>query len=467
MSINEDSVFIVTTISGSPDPTQTRTVDVNTGGTFFLENGLSGLGRNIAFDVDGTSFLRVGSNGLLELGYEYVSAGLIVPSLGEISVQNDGQIDIDGKFSGKGTIAGSGKFLINNSGQIAPGAVAFFSTGTITFENAFEFTNTGTSRNRSRYLVDVDVVGGIPSNDLLQYDDQSFDITNLESIEVNTASGRTADELNGQVFTIISSVDAGSTGTLVTDSSDPTIVEGGDIPALIDFTVINNNTNGNDDITLLAEKNYGQLLKHPSVVRVHRAQTTTTSRPVPGNPSQTATTVTQIIPQINGTASQLVTITTTDNSSGAILSSSTSTTTLGQATGTQIKIAASNLLINAANSGNATINSNLSTLTNNQVAAQVESIHPEPFASYMTISLEHSDMVMNTVLNHAASNAGVSSGRTSETQEDLTGKRFWLEASYNEGDVNGEGDLGDFNYNLSSLTIGQDLFVSDDQGLGV
>ena len=376
------------------------------------------------------------------------------------------------------------------------------------------------------------MVGGIPSNDLLQYDDQSFDITNLESIEVNTASGRTADELNGQVFTIISSVDAGSTGTLVTGGSYPTIVEGGDIPALIDFVVVDNNTNNKADITLLAEKDYGQLLKHPSVKASHSLTTTaaTVIAPVTGQatttivalvPAQTvpsgttSTTTTTFVPTTGNTVVTTVTvapspaggdnhqqtITTTvttptgtvvgqstqttqlksaktpgtahkvvttlvTSTTGSLLSTNTSTTIQPAATGTANHSASANLLLNSANAGNVQSQAALSNLTNAQVGSHLDSIHAEPYSSYMTVSLEHSDMVINAVLNHAASSGHASTGRTIEAKEKRTGKRSWVDASYAEGNVNGSGELGDFNYNLSSLTIGHDLVASGDRTLG-
>lgn len=405
LRVNADSVFVAYEIGGIVDPAKTSTVDVNTGGTFFLGKGLSDIGRNLTFDIDGTSFLRVGKDANLDLGFLYrrnSSGGAQeLRDFGKITVQNDGQIDIDGTFVGDGTIAGSGKFLINNSGQIAPGSdLPLTKTATITFENAFEFTNFGTSRNRSRYLVDVDVVGGTPRNDLLQYDDQGFDITNLDSIEVNTASGKTADDLNGQVFTIISSVDSGSTGTLVNGGSYPTIVKGADIPALIDFTVFNNSTNGKDDVTLQADVNFANLAKHSSAKTRNR----------------------------QGSAS---------------------------------------LLINAANSGNSAVISSLNTLTNSQVSPNLDVIHPEPYSSYMTVTLEHSDMVMNTVLSNANSSSFVNSGNTKENEGINKGNRFWMNVNYNEGDVNGDDDLANFNYSLSSLTMGQDLFASNDRALGL
>ncbi len=126
-----------------------------------------------------------------------------------------------------------------------------------------------------------------------------------------------------------------------------------------------------------------------------------------------------------------------------------------------------NLLINSHNTGNSQTQSALNTITNSQLGAHTESFHPEPYSSYMTISLEHSDMVMNTVLNHTSSNGHVSTGHTSEVEEKKTNKSFWMEVSYNEGEVYGKGDLGDFDYSLSSLTVGQDLTASADRSLGM
>lgn len=126
-----------------------------------------------------------------------------------------------------------------------------------------------------------------------------------------------------------------------------------------------------------------------------------------------------------------------------------------------------NLLINSYNTGNSQTQSALNTITNSQLGAHTESFHPEPYSSYMTISLEHSDMVMNTVLNHTSSNGHVSTGHTSEVEEKKTNKYFWMEVSYNEGEVYGKGDLGDFDYSLSSLTVGQDLTASADRSLGM
>lgn len=128
--------------------------------------------------------------------------------------------------------------------------------------------------------------------------------------------------------------------------------------------------------------------------------------------------------------------------------------------------AAAMLLINSHNAGNSRTQSALNTIANAQLKSQIDGLHAEPYSSYVTVSLEHSDMVMDTVLNHAAPSDYFSTGHANEVEE-YTGKRFWMDASYVEGNVNGSDNLGGFDYNLSSLTVGQDLVVSDDRTLGM
>ena len=128
--------------------------------------------------------------------------------------------------------------------------------------------------------------------------------------------------------------------------------------------------------------------------------------------------------------------------------------------------AAAMLLINSHNAGNSQTQSALNTITNAQLKSQIDGLHAEPYSSYVTVSLEHSDMVMNTVLNHTAPSDYFSTGHANEVEEH-TGKRFWMDASYVEGNVNGSDNLGGFDYNLSSLTVGQDLVVSDERTLGM
>lgn len=434
------------------------TVDVTNGGLYAVTGGFYYTSRNAVFNIDATSHLTIGSSGEMTLG----------PLL---SVNNNGTTAVYGYLSGRGTIAGSGEVVVHESGQISPGTFITANNliDTITFENAVTFINAGAlgNQSQSQYYAHIDVVGGTETNDLLQYNDNDFTTTNLTSIKVDTASSKTADDLHGKHFTIVASSNAGSTGSVVTGGSYPAIVEGADIPALIDFTISNENTNGNDDITLNSYKQgVSSILKHPSITRMHRAGTTTTSVPAPGNPSHTTTTVVQIVPQSNGTANQMVTVTTT-NSNNAVINTSTATTKLGKAHGSSNKTAAANLLTSSANAGNTTIQGHLNALQNSHVNNHFDSIHAEPFSSYMTVSLEQNDLFLDTALSNATRHENhVYSSRNHVVTDMDTQRRFWLTGSYVDGDVDGENDLGSFDYTLSNLVIGTDLWHREDLNLG-
>ncbi|MDA7746541.1 autotransporter domain-containing protein, partial [Psychromonas sp.] len=245
----------------------------------------------------------------------------------------------------------------------------------------------------------INVDNGTAENGTIFYGSGDIDATRAKSLNVTQAGTNTASEMDGKAFTVIQAQNASVTGTL-TSAANMTVVEGGNIPALIDFTVIDLNTNGKPDLTLSAAKlPVNSLAVHPNLDSANHLST-------------------------------------------------------------------AQLLINAANSDNASIMASLDTLTNAQLASHFDSIHAEPYSSYMTVSLEHSDSVMNTVMSHAAANGGFSSGVTQEVKDQQTGKRFWMDVSYADGKVDGSGDLGDFDYTLSSLTIGQDLVRSGDRALG-
>ncbi|MGB6327434.1 MAG: autotransporter outer membrane beta-barrel domain-containing protein [Halarcobacter sp.] len=118
-----------------------------------------------------------------------------------------------------------------------------------------------------------------------------------------------------------------------------------------------------------------------------------------------------------------------------------------------------NLLINGANSGNTNINNALHTVSNSQLQTHMNSIHAEPYSSYMTVSLEHTDMIMNSVLNNTALGINLTSGK-SEKKLDHNKKNFWIDISHSKGDIDGSSGLGNFDYTLNTVTIGND-FISD------
>lgn len=367
------------------------TANITNNGTFSMGAALDPGFVDVTFNIDNSSQFQV-RNGT-EL--------LMTPS---VNINNEGTLFVDGSMIGNGVIKGDGIVQISPYGLLSPGDSYFSGNeiGTLTFENGVNFSNNTFpgDQPQPQYLAHIDVAGGIEKNDRLQYNHNNFNATDLTSIKVDTIRPITADELSGKKFTIVSSLDAGSTGVLKTDSNYPAIIESANIPALIDFLVIDNNTNGKADITLLAKKDYNHLAKHTSTIGKNH------------------------------------------NSATA-------------------------LLLNAVNSGNPQITSALNNLTNSQVGPHLDTIHPEPYSSYMTISLEHSDMVMNTVLDYAAASRHVRASRINEIEEKRSGKRFWMDVSYAEGDVNGDDELGNFGYNLSNLTIGQDLIVTEDRTLGL
>mgnify|MGYP005994529579 CR=1 FL=1 len=119
-----------------------------------------------------------------------------------------------------------------------------------------------------------------------------------------------------------------------------------------------------------------------------------------------------------------------------------------------------NLLINSSNSGNTNINNALNTITNSQLQTHTDTIHAEAYSSYMTVSLEHTDMIMNSALNNTALGMNLNSGKSNK-KLDHNKKNFWMDLSHSKGDIKGSSGLGNFEYTLNTLTLGND-FISDD-----
>jgi uncharacterized protein YhjY with autotransporter beta-barrel domain len=248
------------------------------------------------------------------------------------------------------------------------------------------------------------------------------------------------------------------------DGDTPSISLSGTMPALLQASLDSTPSTDKTVVIKLSELPISALAILPQVVNSHQAQTITTvvTEPNTGNVSTISVTIT---PDANGTATKMVN-TVINAPNGNLISNTTTTSQLAPATGSKNTANMAKLLANAAQT-NTSVASQLQQLTQQQLTDQIPYIHAEPYSSYITVSLEHSDMVMNTVLDHAAPTTFVTSGPNGQVEEVQTRKRLWMKASYNEGDVNGDNDLGDFDYKLSSLTIGHDLFASDDRTLGM
>lgn len=248
------------------------------------------------------------------------------------------------------------------------------------------------------------------------------------------------------------------------DGDTPSISLSGTMPALLQASLDSTPSTDKTVVIKLSELPTSALAILPQVVNSHQAQTITTvvTEPNTGNVSTISVTIT---PDANGTATKMVN-TVINAPNGNLISNTTTTSQLAPATGSKNTENVAKLLANAAQT-NTSVASQLQQLTQQQLTDQIPYIHAEPYSSYMTVSLEHSDMVMNTVLDHAAPTTFDISGPNGQVEEIQARKRLWMKASYNEGDVNGNNDLGDFDYKLSSLTVGHDLFVSDLRTLGM
>jgi hypothetical protein len=403
------------------------TVRVNrlsmTGGTLNLAN-ISYLNLNApisyldgAINLSNYSHLNVTPNGDLTL------SGSLAVDLG-----GTGTIDVTGALTGSGTITGGGKLEFHEEhiavgqdvqGTLSPGRNDLSSAlaiGTIRTDARISFY-TGLELRADEFHLDPDGVldGGIyiadvmvdstgnASNDQLLYGDGDVNLAQIKELRVNVLGNPTANSLDGHLFTVIAAQDAGKAGTIILHGQEIPLVESSGVPALIDFTVVDLNTNNHPDVTLQAYKNIDHLLKHPVLQQT-------------GNLSASATLLTNAYNSGNTTA------------------------------------------INALNSlANAQIGSNLDSLHAESYAS-----HLTVTLEYANMLME---TVLNRT--GAGPMADFSTGRSRTDISLGTHKHFWVDASYTDGNVAGSDGLSGFDYGLSSLVAGQDLLVGDNGMLGL
>lgn len=214
------------------------------------------------------------------------------------------------------------------------------------------------------------------------------------------------------------------------------IAAGSDLPANLIYSIVNDPVADNQvDIAFV---DVG-LTNHPAVVGGYTPQSTTSvvTHPTTGNHITTSVVIT---PTGNG-ATQTVT-TTTAAPGGGVISTNTATNTLGPATGTT----------NTGNYGQLLTNSG-NTLTHVSLQ-QVSTLHPEAYASSMTVALEHSDLRRNMILSNIQGHAA-GGGRIEGATED--GRRVWFDAGLRKGNVDSVGGLAGFDYVLNQFILGSDL----------
>lgn len=121
------------------------------------------------------------------------------------------------------------------------------------------------------------------------------------------------------------------------------------------------------------------------------------------------------------------------------------------ATGTANTTSYAQLVLNSGN-----------TLTHSDLQ-RVQTLHPEVYASYMTVALEHSDNLRNMVLANARGN---STGGDRVQGMTETGRSIWLDSSLMRGNVDRTADLAGFSYDLGEIAFGGGLWSNDTVNIG-
>ncbi len=119
------------------------------------------------------------------------------------------------------------------------------------------------------------------------------------------------------------------------------------------------------------------------------------------------------------------------------------------------KTAGVSLLLNAVNTNTSpSITSSINSLTNGQASSSIDSIHAEPYSSFITVGLEQIDLVISSVQDKTEKHFS-------------TNKNFWLDMSYLDGEVNGDNNLGNFDYKLKTFLFGSDILKNENINIGV
>lgn len=379
--------------------------------------------KDAVFELNDTTSVSLLNNASMEVSGEFYSGSNLVLSTDATSmlkIVGDASSGYEGVISPGSKTSSSGDVI----GTLTTDSEIFFTN----FVDARGLTPTGTKAlldtglfDGGYYLADLRLNGTTPENDQILYGDGDVNIAAMKAIKVRVHGNPTAAALDGKEFTVLAAQDGTKTGQFVRLGQALDIEEDSGIPVLIDFFAVDNQTNGKEDITLVAEEQLPiTLQKHSSVAGSRNRQSVAALMPaspvsVPG-PSVPVQTPAQQQAQL-------------------------------------------------------AVHSALQTTTNAQVGASFTSIHPEPISSNMTIQIEQADNMLNTVLavnsvskNKEGDTQALGSYFFGSSQTDNSG--LWANINYIDGEVDGQDDLGNFDYYLSSFTLGGELMSSRTYGLG-
>ncbi|MDD7987270.1 autotransporter outer membrane beta-barrel domain-containing protein [Lentisphaera marina] len=378
-----------------------------------------------------------GSNGTINLsndskiGFYEGSGGFHLG--GPITINLDtSSLEVQTKFTGSGTIGdeNSSIFIKPNTNDTTQALLALGDEngnpiGSLTTDSLIQFS--GGIFVSDQDLIDSNLFDGgtfevdvqyatnnLAENDQIKFGANDVDITLLKQIVVNVADGSTANQLDRKEFTIISAKDSAATGNIVFNKTSKTVdellVEGGSVPVLIDFRIVDNNTNGKEDITLVAEENLPiNLSKHQNVkTRNHRG-----SASLVGSAAHTGNT------QINNALNSLTNQQLTSHLDTIHPEGYSSYMTVGLEASLGV----------------------LKTVANNSRGANT---FRAPLTA-MTASTEPS---------------------VAPSVEVGFEKEFWADLSYVDGNIDEDGELGSIDYSITSFVFGQDLAVDHNSKVG-
>ncbi|MDP0561069.1 MAG: autotransporter domain-containing protein [Candidatus Endonucleobacter sp. (ex Gigantidas childressi)] len=166
-------------------------------------------------------------------------------------------------------------------------------------------------------------------------------------------------------------------------------------------------------------------------------------------------TVTVPSSSISGGAVQLVTTTVT-NQSGVHVRTTSVGAPMNKPTGTGNTYRLASLMsLSSTSLSSASLNA-------------VEVLHPETYASFMTVALEYSMHLRNLVLVNARGNAGGSGQPYGDLVEGFTdsGHRVWMDASKLQGDMDPKNDLIGFDYSMGGVIFGADIWSNEECSAG-
>ena len=413
------------------------TLNITAGATFNLfgeTKGSSGvitvnasnisLGENAVFNLADSS-LSLSNNASMGISGElYTGSNLTLSTDANstVSVIGDSSSGFDGILSpGDQSTSATSDVIGTLTTDSKIRFTGFFDVqGSFSAEGAQDLLDTG-SFDGGYYLADLRLNGSTPENDQILYGDGDVNLSAMKALKIRVHGSPTAASLDGKEFTVLAAQNGTKTGQIIFNGQELDLEEDSGIPVLIDFFAVDNQTNGKEDITLVAEEQLPiTLKKHTSVDgkrnREEVAALLPTTAVAPTDPAVPAQTPDQQQAQQN-------------------------------------------------------VYDGLQNTTNGQVGGSFNSIHPEAISSNMTIQIEQADHLLNTLLS-------ISSSHLAKTNEadvtpssfiggaEFNGNGLWSQVNYTDGHVDGQGDLGGFNYYLSSTVIGGQLIGADNYGAG-